>query len=131
MAAVVERYKAWDRDEVDAILEARRIRPAPGAGQQRMDEREDDSECEVQLLEEQKENEREEDDEGEGGVAVRTVGKGKDEIVRRRKSAPLALHTNGTSSRGSADVSPTLSICVNCAAPRPTGGPCRSLCSTT
>jgi hypothetical protein len=86
-STVVERYKAWDRDEVDAILEARRIRP-PGEGrQQMMYGHEHHSEREVQLWEEHKE-----DDDEESGV--RAVGKGKDEIVRRRKSAPHALHTN-------------------------------------
>ena len=87
-STVVERYKAWDRDEVDAILEARRIRP-PGEGrQQMMYGHKHHSEREVQLWEEHKE-----DDDEESG-AVHAVGKGKDEIVRRRKSAPHALHTN-------------------------------------
>jgi hypothetical protein len=89
-STVVERYKAWDRDEVDAILEARRIRP-PGAGrQQMMYGHEHHGEREVQLWEEHKEEVEDE----ESGGAVRAVGKGKDEIVRRRKSAPHALHTN-------------------------------------
>ena len=57
--------------------------------QQMMYGHEHHGEREVQLWEEHKE----EDDEEESG-AVRAVGKGKDEIVRRRKSAPHALHTN-------------------------------------
>lgn len=87
-STVVERYKAWDRDEVDAILEARRIRPA--GRQQMMYGHEHHSEREVQLWEERKE----EEDEEESGSVRAVGGKGKDEIVRRRKSAPHALHTN-------------------------------------
>jgi hypothetical protein len=88
MAAVAERYKAWDRDEVDAILEDRRIK----LGMAMTDP--------ADLVRRQCRHHRTEADEDEdevnngGGCGVELcvghTAKGKDEIVRgrRRRSEP-------------------------------------------